>query len=106
MVEAADDNRASAAFAWHTSLILTSDTVQKRKEEVYRATGQVGKNLLLTEFRQFWQLVGRYFSYLLPRQDAGTSQIQVNWRFLSFFFVTLYFDIFHGTLCNVQEDFS
>ena len=42
---------------------------------MYRVTGQDGKNLLLTEFRQFWQLVGRYRSYLLPRQDGGKFQI-------------------------------
>ena len=41
----------------------------------YRVTSQVGKNLLLTELRQFWQLVGRYCSHLLPRQDGGTFQI-------------------------------
>ena len=27
------------------------------------------------EFREFPQLVGRYCSYLLPKQDGGTSQI-------------------------------
>ena len=41
----------------------------------YRVTGQGGKNLPLTEFQQFWQLVDRYYSYLLPRQDGGTFQI-------------------------------
>ena len=39
------------------------------------------RNLLLTLFQQFQQLVGRYCSCLLPRQDDGTSQIQVNGRF-------------------------
>ena len=29
---------------------------------LYRMTGQVGKNLPLTSFLQFWQLVGRYCS--------------------------------------------
>ena len=42
---------------------------------LYRVTDQVGKNLPLTEFRQFRQLVGRYCSYLLPRQHDGTFQI-------------------------------
>ena len=37
-------------------------------------------NLLLTYFRQSWQLVGRYFSCLLPRQVDGTFQILVNGR--------------------------
>ena len=41
----------------------------------YRATILRGNNLQLTWFRHFWQLVGRYCSYLLPRQDGGTSQI-------------------------------
>ena len=48
----------------------------------YRVTGQDGKNLPLTEFQQFWQLVGRYCSYLLPKQDGGTPKIYVNKRFL------------------------
>ena len=48
---------------------------------MYRVTHLRGKNLLLTWFRHFWQLVGRYCSYLLLRQDDGTSQIQVNRRF-------------------------
>ena len=30
------------------------------------------ENLQLTWFRQFWQLTGRYCSYLLPRQHGGT----------------------------------
>ena len=38
-------------------------------------------NLQLTQFRQFWQLLGRYSSYLLPYQDDGTthnpSQLEV-----------------------------
>ena len=42
---------------------------------LYRVTGQDGKNLQLTEFQQFPQLVGCYCSYLLPRQHGGTSQI-------------------------------
>ena len=40
----------------------------------YRVTHLIaGNNLLLTLFRQFWQLVGRFCSYLLPRQDNGLS---------------------------------
>ena len=39
---------------------------------MYLVTHLVGYDLLLTQFRQFWQLMGRYFSYLLPRQDNGT----------------------------------
>ena len=56
----------------------------------YRVTHVVGENLQLTQFRQFWQLLGRYCSYLLPRQDDGTSKTQVNWRFLPTTWVTLY----------------
>ena len=37
---------------------------------IFRATILSGNNLLLTWFRLFWQLVGRYCSYLLPRQYA------------------------------------
>ena len=44
----------------------------------YRVTHLLGKNLPLTWFRQFRQLMGRYCSCLLPRQDGGISQIQVN----------------------------
>ena len=51
---------------------------------LYRVTSQDGKNLPLTEFRQFWQLVVRYCSYLLPRQYGGIFQILVNRRFLPF----------------------
>ena len=42
--------------------------------------GNLG-NLLLTKFRQFWQLVGRFCVNLLPRQDGRTSHIKVNGRF-------------------------
>ena len=42
---------------------------------IYRVIHLVGENLPLTQFRQFWQLVGHYCSYLLPWQDDGTSQI-------------------------------
>ena len=37
----------------------------------YRVTHLVGENHPLTQFRQ---LVGRYYSYLLPKQDGGTYQ--------------------------------
>ena len=40
------------------------------------------ENLPLTYFRQCWQLLGRYCSYLLPRQDGGKFQIQINGRLL------------------------
>ena len=56
----------------------------------YRVTQKNLQNLLLTWFRQFRQLVGRYCSSLLPRQDGGTSLIGVNRRFCKFFCVTLY----------------
>ena len=46
-----------------------------------RVTILHGNNLPLTWFRQFRQFLGRYCSYLLPRQDGGTFQIQVNGRF-------------------------
>ena len=42
---------------------------------LYRVTILVGENLLLTELRHFRQLVGRYCSCILPRQDGGTSHI-------------------------------
>ena len=57
---------------------------------LYRVTHLVEENLPLTQFRQFRQLVGRYCSYLLPRQVDGTFKIQVNWRFSSMRCVTLY----------------
>ena len=49
-----------------------------------------GKNLQLTLFWHFWQLLGRYCSYLLPRHDGWTSQISVNGRFLPTRIVTQY----------------
>ena len=58
--------------------------------EIYRVTHQNGYNLPLTLFQLLRQLLGRYCSYLLPRQDGGTSQIQVNGRFLPSRYVTLY----------------
>ena len=48
---------------------------------LYRVTHLVGENLSLTQFQQFWQLVGRYCSYLIHRLDDGTPKTQVNWRF-------------------------
>ena len=47
----------------------------------YRVAQVDVENLQLTKFRQFWQLLGRYCSYLMPRKDGGTSQIQLNRRF-------------------------
>ena len=44
----------------------------------------------MTQFREFWQPLGCYSSCLLPRQDGGTSQIQVNGRLLPSRCVTLY----------------
>ena len=44
-------------------------------DKIQRVTHLLSNNLQLTEFRQFRQQVGRYSSYLLPRQDGGTSQI-------------------------------
>ena len=52
-------------------------------------TRLLGKNLPLTLFQQFWELMGRYCSSLLPRQDGRTSQIQINGRFLPSRCVTL-----------------
>ena len=43
----------------------------------YRVTGQDGKSLPLTQFRQFQQLVGRYLSYLLPKEDDRTPKTRV-----------------------------
>ena len=41
----------------------------------YRVAQVDVENLQLTKFRQFWQLLGRYCSYLLPRQDDGISEM-------------------------------
>ena len=56
-------------------------------------THLVDENLLLTHFQQFQQLVGRYCSYLLPKQVDGKLKIQVNWKFSLMRCVTLYFDL-------------
>ena len=56
---------------------------------MYRVAQVDMENLQLTKFRPFWQLLGRYCSYLLPRQDDGTFQIQVNGRLLPTRMVTL-----------------
>ena len=72
-----------------------------RKEYRYRATGQVGKNLPLTEFQQFWKLVGHYCSYLLPRQDDGIPKYKVNRRFSLTRRVTLYMYCIGKTRENV-----
>ena len=56
----------------------------------FRVTNLVDENLPLTQFKQFWQLVSRCWSFLLPRWDGGTFKIQVNGRFLLFGWVTLY----------------
>ena len=58
----------------------------------YRVAQVDVENLELTLFRHFWQLLGRYSSYLLPRQDGRTSQIQLNWRFSTSTWATLYID--------------
>ena len=55
----------------------------------YMVTHLLGNNLPFTWFQQFWQLMGRYCSGLLPRQDGGTFKIQVNRRFLPSRSVTL-----------------
>ena len=47
----------------------------------YRVTHLVDEILLSTQFQKFRQLVGRYCSYLLTRQDSLTSQISVNGGF-------------------------
>ena len=58
-------------------LIAQVQLVQQRMLMVrpYRITHLLGKNFPLTWFRHLWQLVGRYCSCVLPRQDGGTSQI-------------------------------
>ena len=66
---------------WGLSLTLTP--LHSKDNLIYRVIHQVRTNLLLTRFRQSWQLVGRYCSYLLPRQVDGTFQTQVNRRFLT-----------------------
>ena len=59
---------------------------------MYRVVHSEWKNLPLTKFQQFRQVVGRYCSYLMPRHDGGTSKIQVNRRLLPTRWVTLYCD--------------
>ena len=47
---------------------------------IYRVIHLVGENLPLTQFRQFWQLVGHYCSYQMPYcpgKMAGLSQQEV-----------------------------
>ena len=56
----------------------------------YRVIHFVGENLQLTQFRHIRQLVGRYYSCLLPRQYDGTPKTQVNGRFSPTTWVTLY----------------
>ena len=56
----------------------------------YRVTHMLGKILPFTWFRQLRQLVGRYCSCLLPRQDGGTSQILSQREVLPSWLVTLY----------------
>ena len=55
-----------------------------------RVTCLVDENLPLTQFPQLWQLLGRYCSCLLPRQDDSTPKNQVNRRFSLTRCVTLY----------------
>ena len=45
--------------------------------KLYRAS-HVLEDLGWVRFGEFPRLVGRYGSYLLPKQDGGTSQIHVN----------------------------
>ena len=48
------------------------DTIQQYEYMVAQVDVE---NLPLTKFRQFWQLMGHYCSYLLPMQNDGASQI-------------------------------
>ena len=65
----------------------------------------LGKNILLTYLQgttllytlglhnpvgEFWQLVSRFCSCLMPRQHGRTSKLKENRRLLLFFCVTLY----------------
>ena len=64
---------------------------ERKKERIpILRPAPAGKNLLLTMFRQSWQLLGRHYSWWLPRQVVGKFQIQVNMRLLPFRIVTLY----------------
>ena len=62
-----------------------------RNKALCRVTILDRKILLLIAFRQSWQLVGRYCSHLVPKQDDRTSQIQVNVRLSPSRMVTLYY---------------
>ena len=77
-------------FDWSTYSLLKGLTPYCTTVRIYRVTRLLGNNLPLTWFWHFRQLLGRYCSYLLPRQDGGTFQIQVNGRFLPRRRVTLY----------------
>ena len=71
------------------SLFLKEDAAEREKQRrngVIHLQGdtsgdQDGKNLSLTEF---WQLVGHYFSHLLPRSDGGTSKLNSTGGFYRF----------------------
>ena len=62
-------DRLCATVALHLFL-LSIHLPGKQRQRIYRVTRLVGYNLLLTLFQQFWQLIGSYCSYLLPRQDG------------------------------------
>ena len=58
----------------HLTRHMTAHQERQSGEQTYRVTILRGNNLQLTWLNHFWQLVGRYCSYLLPRQCGGTSQ--------------------------------
>ena len=100
MVDLHPEEEDAAAFAKHFDdqistyanngdgqVVAISLAEKQGREKVSKWNG---KNLPLTLFQQFLQLMGRYCSYLIPRQDDGTSQITVNGRFIPFGCVTLY----------------
>ena len=62
-------SRVSLKYSFHGLLCLCNTYICK-----YRVTIRDGQNLPLTKFWQFWQLVGRYCSYLLFRQDGVPLQ--------------------------------
>ena len=66
----------------HGRISVSGHTISGQKHVYCRVTRLVDENLPLTQFRQFRQLVGRYCSYLLPRQVDGTFQTYVNRRFV------------------------
>ena len=64
-----------------TSLTRRSPPLALVLSSWYRVTILDGKNLPLTLIWHLQQILGQHYSYLLPWQDGGTPQIEVNKKF-------------------------